>query len=145
MSYVATPEDIMKIRYELSDNSGPGLYVLDDATITYYLEKNSGSISSATLDSARALLFRLSLDSSDSIVDILSIKGSKAAEQWRQSLQLFIKDPSLNPLMKSANPYAGNISKQDMIDNNTNPDTNFVNSINEMHETRIPSDNPFII
>lgn len=144
MTYTVTPEDILAIRYELNDNQ-PGLYILDDSTITYYLEKNQGSISASAIDCCKAILFRLSMDSSDSTVDILTLKGSKAAESYRLALQLYLRDPSLNPLMKSANPYAGNISKQDMLDNNSNPDTNFVSSINEMYETRIPSDNPFVI
>lgn len=127
MAYVPTAEDRQKIRYELNDNN-PGLYILDDSTIDYYLTKNSGSISATSIDCCRAILLRLSMDSSDNIVDVLSIKTSKAAEQYRLALQMYLRDPSLNPIMKSVSIYGGNISKSDIQSNIDNPDNNSVQS-----------------
>lgn len=121
MAYTATPEDIQKIRYELNDNT-VGLYILDDSTITYYLEKNEGSISRTSIDCARCILLRLSMDSADKVVDVISVKGSKAAEQYRLALELYLKSPSLNPLYNTVSGWAGGISRTEMLDNNLNPD-----------------------
>lgn len=123
MAYQASPEDILKIRYELNDNSA-GLYILDDSTISYYLEKNEGSIGRTTIDGARAILFRLSMDAKDSVVDVISIKSSKQAEAYRQALILFIKDPSLNPLYNNASGWAGGVSLTEMRTNNEAVDNN---------------------
>ena len=144
MAYTPTPEDRQKIRYELNDNS-PGLYILDDSTIDYYLTKNSGSISATSIDCCRAILLRLSMDSSDNIVDVLSIKSSKAAEAYRQALQLYITSPSLNPLIKSASIYAGNVSLSDMNTNDTTADNNYVSSPSVKNVSFMvdPDTNPF--
>lgn len=144
MAYTPTPEDRQKIRYELNDNS-PGLYILDDSTIDYYLTKNLGSISATSIDCCRAILLRLSMDSSDNIVDVLSIKSSKAAEQYRLSLQMYLNNPSLNPIIKSASIYAGNVSLSDMNTNDTTADNNYVSSpsVNNVSFMVDPCDNPF--
>ncbi len=144
MAYTPTPEDRQKIRYELNDNS-PGLYILDDSTIDYYLTKNSGSISATSIDCCRAILLRLSMDSSDNITDVLSIKSSKAAEQYRLSLQMYLNNPSLNPLIKSASIYAGNVSLSDMNTNDTTADNNYVSSPSVKNVSFMvdPCDNPF--
>lgn len=145
MVYTATPEDIQKIRYELNDNS-PGLYILDDSTITYYLEKNQGSISRASIDCARAILLRLSMDSKDSVVDVLSIKSHKTAEQYRLALELYLKSPSLNPLYNNLSGWIGNTSRSEMQENIENPD-NYVTSlaVPDSGFTAPSSDNPFSI
>ena len=144
MAYTPTPEDRQKIRYELNDNS-PGLYILDDSTIDYYLTKNSGSISATSIDCCRAILLRLSMDSSDNITDVLSIKSSKAAEQYRLSLQMYLNNPSLNPLIKSASIYAGNVSLPDMNTNDTTADNNYVSSASVKNVSFMvdPCANPF--
>ena len=120
---MATPEQIQAVRYELNDNT-PGLYILDDDTVSYFIDKNNGSIARASLDAAKTILFKLSIESTDEVVSVLSLKGSKAAEQYRQALQLYIKDPSLNPLLGNATVWAGGISKADIEANNANCDNN---------------------
>lgn len=99
--------------------------LLDDATYDYFLTKNSDSVRRAALDAAKTILFQLSMRT-DMTVDIFSVKGAKAAEQYRMSLQLFLKDPSMNPVLTSANGYAGGISKSDMISNIETTDNNAV-------------------
>ena len=117
-----TPEMIMKVRYEVQDLAGPGLYILDDTTITYFLEKNSEIIRLASLDAARAILLRLSMNATDEIVDIFSIKGSKSASEYRQSLELYLKNTTLNSSGVDLMPYAGGVSVSDMQANNSNLD-----------------------
>ena len=127
MSYTPTPTEIQAIRYELQDTS-VGLYILDDATISYYLTKHSGSITQTSLDCAKAMLFKLSSNASDEQVDIFSIKGSKASQEFREALKLYIKDPSLNRLYSTVQPYIGNTSKSDISLNNSAIDNQFVQS-----------------
>ena len=128
MSYTPTPTDILAIRYEIQD-SEVGLYILDDATISYYLTKHSGSITQTALDCAKAMLFKLSSNASDEQVDIFSIKGSKASQEFREALKLYIKDPSLNRLYITVQPYIGNTSKSDIALNNSALDNQFVQSL----------------
>ncbi len=123
MAYSVTPEDLQAIRYELNDNVA-GLYILDDDTVSYYLVKNQGSIPRTTVDCAKAILFRLSMDSKDSTIDVLSIKTSKQAEAYRLALEMFLRNPSLNPLITNANIWAGNVSKSEMCENNSTIDNN---------------------
>lgn len=108
--------EIDKVRLEVADNNA-GLYILCDDEIQYFLDKNGGNIMKASLDTARAILFKLSIDSSESTVDILSIKGASAAKAYKEALMLYIKNPSLNPLLTTASIYAGGISKVDMAEN----------------------------
>ena len=42
------------------------------------------------------------------------------------ALQMFLRDPSTNPVLTSANGYAGGISKTDMLENIANTDNNAV-------------------
>ena len=122
-----TPERIQKIRYELQDNT-PGLYILDDSTLTYFLEKHSESISRATLDAARAMLFQLSQNAASEQVDVFSIKGSQASIEFRQALELYIKNPYLNPLSSNLKGWIGGVSKSEMALNDSNLDNNIVQS-----------------
>lgn len=119
--------------------------ILDDSTYEYFIEKNEGSVRRAALDAARTILFQLS-SRGDETVDIFSIKGGKAAEQYRLALQLFLKDPSLNPVLTSANAYAGGISLQDMQNNIDNTDNNAVITPNFSGTYTAPDlSNPFLV
>jgi hypothetical protein len=122
-----TAEMITNVRREIQDTV-TGMYLLDDATITYYLEKHQESIRRASLDCARALLLQLSMRANDSTVDIFSIKGSKAAEAYMQALKLFLKDATLNPVLANAQGYFGNVSVADMQANESNSDNQIVQS-----------------
>jgi hypothetical protein len=121
---MASPEQIMQVRYELADTD-VSIPLLSDGEYSYFIDKNNGSIRRSMLDCAKTILFKLSMRG-DETVDIFSLKGSKAAEQYRMALQLFIKNPEFNPALYMASVYAGGISKQDMIDNILTEDNNAV-------------------
>lgn len=121
---MATPEQIQQVRYELADTD-VGFPMLSDAEYTYFIDKNNSSIRRAMIDAAKSILFKLSMRG-DEAVDIFSIKGSKAAEQYAKALMLFIKNPDFNPALTLAQAYAGGISKKDMRDNVLNEDNNAV-------------------
>jgi len=116
--------DLEKLRIELADTES-GLFILDDDTLEYFLEKNNNSIPRATLDAAKTILLKLAQTGSET-VDIFSIRGEKAAEQYRLALQLFIRDPNLNPLIKNIQGWVGGISKTEMLANQDAVDNNIV-------------------
>ena len=114
---------IQIIRLNIQDTAA-GLYILSDAEIEYFLQKNENNINRTSLDCARVILLNLSMRG-DSTVDILSIKGSKAAEQYRLSLQMFLRDPNMSPVLTNCQGYAGGISISDMQSNVDNTDNNY--------------------
>jgi hypothetical protein len=121
---MATAENIIKVRYELADTD-VALPILSDSEYSYFLEKNSDNIRRAMLDAAKTILFKLSMRS-DETVDIFSIKGSKAASEYRQALHLFIRDPNFNPALTLANAFAGGIYLDDMQANVEDTNVNAV-------------------
>lgn len=119
-----TPEMIMQVRYEIGDTD-VSLPMVTDAEYTYYLTKHSESITRAAMDVAKALLFRLSMKS-DYTIDVLSVKGSKAAQAYKEALQLYVKNPDLNGLLRTVSGYIGNTSKVDILSNNNTLDNQAV-------------------
>lgn len=125
---------IQQVRLLVQD-SVPGLYFCSDDEIQYFLDRNSQNVNRASLEVARVILLNLSMRS-DSTVDILSIKSSKAAASYALALQLFLKDASLNPVLTNCSGYAGNISLTDMQANVDNKDNNYIKpSINTLLTT----------
>ena len=70
---------IQIIRLNIQDTAA-GLYILSDAEIEYFLQKNENNINRTSLDCARVILLNLSMRN-DSTVDSLSLRSSKTAEQ----------------------------------------------------------------
>lgn len=150
-----TPEMINAVRIEVADTD-PALPILSDEEITYLLNKQNESIRKASLDAARIILLKLS-QSGDEVVGIISIKGSRVAAEYRESLKLYLNNPHLNPILdglgsfvdadgKTQNPvYAGGISVSDMQANTANPDNNYIpNPIYQKGENN-PLAGPFSI
>lgn len=140
--------EIEKVRLAVADTD-PAIPFLDDETYQYFLDKNNASIFLASLDAAKTILFILSQRSTNKTVDVLSISGgAKAAEQYRLALQLFLRDPYLNPIIRDAQIWVGNVSKEEMQANNSNLDNQYIASINSdtdvLKNDRYPS-NPFLI
>lgn len=117
---------IQEVRIAVGDVD-PSMPILDDLTYEYFLSKNTNSVRRASMDAARSILLQLSMRG-DETVDIFSVKGSKAAEQYRLSLQMFLRDPNMNTVLTSAGMYAGGISKSDMETNNNTSDNNFIDT-----------------
>lgn len=141
---MATAEQIANVKMEVGDMDVT-FPMLSDTEYTYFIDKNDASIRRASLDCARAILFKLSMRG-DETVDIFSLKGSKAAEAYRMALMLYIKNPEFNPVMTSASIYAGGISLSDMQSNVDTTDNNYVRTANEPESyTYPPLDNPFVV
>lgn len=120
---------IQQVRLNVQDTDTDFPFLTDDE-IQYLLDKNKGNVDRASLDAARIVLFKLA-QSGEETVDIFSIKGSKAAEQYRLALELYINNPSLNPLNKDVTIYTGGISRSDMCKNDMNLDANIVRAPNK--------------
>lgn len=118
--------NIQQVRLLVQDNT-PGLYIVSDDEITFFLERNADNINRTALEVAKVILLNLSMRG-DQTVDVFSIRGSKASEQYRLALELFLKDPQLNPILNSAQGYFSNISISDMQSNDSNSDNNIVTS-----------------
>lgn len=119
--------DLQKIRYELGDTD-VAFPLMSDSEYEYFLEKNSYNLNRTCLDAARVILFKLAQRGEDT-VDIFTIKGSKAAEQYRLALQMYIKDPNLNPVLQNVRGYVGGVSKSDMEANDAIADNNVVPTV----------------
>lgn len=120
---------IQQVRLEVQDNEA-GFYFLSDEEIEYLLDKYKGNVARASMDAARIILMKLS-QRGDETVDIMSIKGSAAANAYRLALELYINNPTLNPLNKDVTIYVGGISRSDMCKNDMNLDTNIVRAPNK--------------
>lgn len=103
--------DVQKVRLEVADTD-VNFPILSDDEYQYFLDKNNNSISKAAIDSAKTILFKLA-QATDEVVGLFSIKGRAAAESYRQALELYIKNASLNPLYSNAGAYAAGISLED--------------------------------
>lgn len=145
-----TPEMISACRTEVGDIVIE-LPILTDAEYTYFLGKNNENIRRASLDAAKTILLKLSLSSKDSVVDVLSIKTSMQADQYRKALQLYIKSPELNGMYSTVSAWAGGISKSDIQANIDNLDNNAVlppvSAIGNQSQVdpKTYSTNPFLI
>jgi hypothetical protein len=117
------------VRIEVQDID-PSLPLLPDTTYEYLLEKNENNIARTSIDAARIILMQLS-QRGDETVDIFSIKGSRVADTYRQALELYLRNPTLNPLMQGVSGYFGGVSKSDMIANDANLDNNIITSPSE--------------
>jgi len=145
-----TPEMISACRTEVGDVVIE-LPILADSEYTYFLTKNSENIRRASLDAAKTILLKLSLNSKSSTVDVLSVNTTMTAGDYRKALQLYIKSPELNGMYSTVSAWAGGISKSDMQANIDNTDNNSVlppvSAVGNQSQVdpKIYSTNPFLI
>lgn len=116
--------DIEKVRLEIADTELPPFQIMSDAEIQYFLDKNSGSIRRASLDCAKSILFKLS-SQVDSRADVLELYGSQRFRAYKEALMIYLKDQNFS-IVGFCQPYAGGISKEDIYNNLTNSDNNYV-------------------
>lgn len=125
--------NIQKVRVECADTD-PTFPILPDSTYIYLLEKNYDSITRSAMDAARIILMHLSQRGTET-VDIFTIKGSSAAESYRQALILYIKDPNNNPLYQNCQAWFGGVSVSQMQANDANLDNNIVQQPSVSYDT----------
>ena len=115
---------IQQVRLLVQDNT-PGLYILADEEVQFLIDKNNSNIGRTSLDAAKIILFNLA-QRPDEKIDVFSISGKTAAEQYRLALELYIRDPNNNPILQNLQGYFGGISLSDMEANDSNLDNNIV-------------------
>jgi hypothetical protein len=104
-----------------------GFPFCSDEELQFFLDRNNQNVNRAALEAARVILLQLSMWSANESIDLFSISGgSKAAEQYRLALEMFIRNPQLNPIYNSVTGYAGGISLSDMQANSSNTDNNSI-------------------
>ena len=123
---------IQQVKLEVADLD-QAFPLLSDADYDYLLLKHNNSVVRAAVDAARIILLLLS-QRTDETVDVFSVRGSKAAEQYRLALELYIKNPQLNPLYQNLKGYVGGVSISDMDANNANLDNNIIQSPSDSGE-----------
>lgn len=117
---------IQQIRLITQDNNLAFPFVTDEE-IAYFLSANNDNINRTAIAVCKVILLQLSMRSTSETVDLFTISGGhRAAEQYRASLELFLRNPSLNPIYQGLNGYAGGISLSDMQANIDNTDNNAV-------------------
>lgn len=131
---------LQQIRYELGDVDTL-MPLMTDTEYEYFLEKHTNNVRRASLDAGRVILLKLSMRG-DETVDIFSVKGSKAAEAYRMALELYLKNPDLNPVYNNVTGYAGGVSLSDMQANIDNADNNIVTTD---ASRSLSTDNPFLV
>ena len=135
--------DVQKLRIEVQDTSVE-FPLLSDEEYQYILDKNNLSIRKASLDAARMILFKLSIESVDDTVSVFSIKGSQAAKAYMEALKLFINNQALNPVVLDGTVYAGGISKTDYAANAVNTD-NIIPDLKPAEYVASSTANPFLL
>ena len=93
--------------------------ILKDADYQFWLDKYEGNETRSALDAARAILFKLTRLTRERTGDI-EVYGSEWFKDYRAALQDMLKNPDLS--INIAVPYAGGISKSDMLNNDSNSD-----------------------
>ena len=109
---------IDRVRLRLGDTTCP--YILDDQTIDYYITKNSNNENQAYKELLTVMLFSLSRLTRERAGD-LEIYGSEYFRQYFDSVKLALSNPDLNYIV--AMPYAGGISRNDMLTNQQDVDS----------------------
>jgi hypothetical protein len=120
MPYTGNPatNPIDRVRLMVGD-IWDDMEMLTDADYQYFLDKFNNNENRAALDAARAILFKLARLTRERTGDI-EVYGSEWFKNYRQALQDMVKNPELS--ISIAVPYAGGISKSDMLNNDLNND-----------------------
>lgn len=90
--------------------------VLSDQAYQFYLTKYNGNVNRASKDVVRALINALCRFVRERTGDVEAY-GSEWAKNYIKALTEFLNNPNIALDMSSAMPYAGGISRKDMMEN----------------------------
>lgn len=110
---------IQQVRLEVGDTGTPPILTDDD--IQFFLDRYEDNVKRAAQDAAKAILFYLARWPTRERAGNYEV-WNEWANAYRKALELFLNDPNYN--ISNAIAYAGGISKQDMLDNDSNNDNN---------------------
>lgn len=115
---------LQQVKLEVADTD-PALPILSDESYEYFLSKNNNNITRSALDAAKTILLVLA-QRTDETVDVFSVKSGKASSEYRLALQLFLKDPQMNPVLQNCQGWVGGVSKSEMLANDATSDNNII-------------------
>jgi len=120
MPYTGDPQNnpVDRIRLNVGD-IWDDIEYLTDADYQYFLDAANGNENRATMDAVRAILFKLTRMTRERTGDI-EVYGGDWFSNYMKALQLILKDPNI--AISLAVPYAGGISRSDMLANRNDPD-----------------------
>lgn len=107
-----------RVRLNVGDTD-PNYEFLDDTTYQYLLNKHNNNEKQATLEAAKYILAFIARYTRERTGDI-EVYGNEFFKNYRDWLLELINNPNFSNIL--AKPYAGGISKQDMLDNDLNSD-----------------------
>lgn len=112
MSYTSNPatNPIDEVRLYVGDIHAD-IEMLDDATYQFYLDKYNSNAKRASVEAAKAILFKLAHYTRERAGDI-EVYGGEWFKNYRSALKDYVNDPKLSVFVPM--PYAGGISKTDM-------------------------------
>lgn len=121
MPYTGDPQNNVVDRVRLvTGDIWDDMEYLTDGDYQYYLDRYEGNERRAALDAMRSILLKLSRGARERTGDI-EVYGSEYFKNYLQALTLILKNPDI--ALSLAVPYAGGISKSDMLANDMDCDT----------------------
>ena len=121
MAYTGSPATsaIDRLRLSLGDTS-TSFTILDDATYSYYLTKNSNNEKRTARELMPIALMQLTQMRRERAYQV-EVYGADTFNNYMQALKLAISNPAIYDV--EFTPYAGGISRSDMQDNMNDNDT----------------------
>lgn len=138
---------IDRVRLMVGDTD-PAYEFLDDTTYQYLLDKHSQNEKQAALEAARYILSYIARFTRERTGDI-EVYGNEFFKNYRDWLLELINNPNFGTI--NAMPYAGGISKSDMLSNDQNSDNvrpvpyEGFSTDKHVYEENVYNDDPFEI
>lgn len=120
MAFTGDPVNNVLDRIRLTTGDTDPVYeFLDDPTYQYVLDKNNNNERTASVEAARYILANISRYTRERTGDI-EVYGNEFFKNYRTYLLDLVTNPNFSTILPM--PYAGGISKKDMLDNDSNED-----------------------
>ena len=116
---VTTPEG--RIRLRVGDVQD--IQIFPDSIYTYYYQENNENENTTVKEMAYYILGALSQNTRERL-DRIEYYGQEAFDNYLKFINVLIKDPRTS--MSITGVYCGGLSKEDMRENDSNPDVNTI-------------------
>lgn len=103
----------------ITGDTDPNYVFLDDTTYQYLLDKNNSNEKQAAIEGARYILANIARYTRERTGDI-EVYGNEFFKNYRSYLLELVNNPNFSNILPM--PYAGGISKEDMLKNDNNSD-----------------------
>jgi len=113
---VNNPTDRVRL---ITGDTDPVYEFLDDSTYTYVLDKNNSNERQAAIEASRYILANITRYTRERTGDI-EVYGNEFFKNYKEYLLELVNNPNFSGILPM--PYAGGISKSDMLKNDENTD-----------------------